>query len=71
MTSINTKSIDNFNGLNVKKQCSGDLGKKMLFSINLSIKDCYNPILIGCDCPLISQRLSFHHKFFLKKRYSN
>lgn len=62
------KSIDNFNGLNVKKQCSGDLGKKMLFSINLSIKEGYNPILIGCDCPLISQKDFLFTLNFLKKK---
>ena len=38
----------------------------MLFSINLSIKDGYNPILIGCDCPLISQK-DFLYLKFLKK----
>ena len=50
------KSIKCFNGLKVKKQCSGDIGEKMLFSIDLSIKEGFNPILIGCDCPLISQK---------------
>ena len=62
------KYIKSFNGLNVKKQCSGDIGKKMLFSIDLSIKEGNNPILIGCDCPLISQRDFFITLDYLKKK---
>lgn len=62
------KSIDSFNGLTVKKQCSGNIGKKMLFSINLSLKEGYNPILIGCDCPLISNVDFLVTLNFLKKK---
>ena len=62
------KYINSFNGLKVKKQCSGDIGKKMLFSIDLSIKEGYNPILIGCDCPLISQRDFLITLNYLKKK---
>ena len=62
------KYIKSFNGLNVKKQCSGDIGKKMLFSIDLSIKEGNNPILIGCDCPLISQRDFLITLNYLKKK---
>ena len=40
----------------------------MLFSINLSIKDGYNPILTGCDCPLISQKDFLFTLNFLKKK---
>lgn len=62
------KYINSFNGINVKKQCSGNIGKKMLFSIDRSIKEGYNPILIGCDCPLISQRDFLITQDYLKKK---